>query len=262
MRLRGKVAVVTGGAQGIGEAIGLTFAQEGADVVVADILGSKARDVAEKIQSTGRKSFSFGLDVSKADHVGTMVEGTLEAFGRIDILANAAGSFIRSPIEAVSEEDWDRVINVNLKGTFLCCQAIGNVMLRQEGGGSIVNIASIAGHTPQIYLGAYSPSKAAVLLLTKIMAVEWAGRNIRVNAISPGPTATPMFNAIYENETQLNRRKRAIPMNRFASPEEMARAALFLASDDAAFMTGETLVIDGGSLNSMYYLMSLLSSSE
>lgn len=261
MRLTGKVAVVTGGAQGIGEAIGLTFAQEGADVVIADILDSKARDVAEKILSTGRKSLSFGLDVSKADQVRTMVDGTLDAFGRIDILANAAGIFIKSPIEQVSEEDWDRVINVNLKGTFLCCQAVGKAMLRQ-GGGSIVNIASIAGHTPQIHLGAYSPSKAGVILLTKIMAVEWAGRHVRVNAISPGPTATPMFNAIYESETQLNRRKRAIPMNRFASPEEMARAALFLASDEAAFMTGDTLVIDGGSLDSMYYLMGLLSSTE
>jgi NAD(P)-dependent dehydrogenase (short-subunit alcohol dehydrogenase family) len=185
----------------------------------------------------------------------------LDAFGRIDILANAAGMFIRSPIEEVSEEDWDRVINVNLKGTFLCSQAVGKIMLRQ-GGGSIVNIASIAGHTPQIHLGAYSPSKAGVLLLTKIMAVEWAGRNVRVNAISPGPTATPMFNAIYQSESQLNRRKKAIPMNRFASPEETARAALFLLSNDAAFMTGHALVIDGGSLDSMYYLMSLLSSPE
>jgi len=261
MKLKNKMAVVTGGAQGIGKAIGLAFAREGADVLVTDILSQKAQQVSEEIQSMGRKSFSFRLDVSNGDQVREMVKTALDAFGRIDILANAAGIFIKSAIEELSEQNWDRVIAVNLKGTFLCSQAVGKEMIKQ-GVGSIVNIASIAGHTPQVYLGAYSPSKAGVLLLTKMMAVEWAKLNVRVNALSPGPTSTPLLDAVYNTEPLREARKKAIPMNRFASPDEVANAAVFLASDESSFVTGHSIVIDGGSLNSMYYLAGLLSASE
>ncbi len=261
MKLKNKIAVITGGAQGIGKAIGLAFAREGADVVVTDILSQKAQEVSEEIQSMGRKSFSFTLDVSKGDQVGEVVKKALNAFGRIDILANAAGMFIKSPIEELPEQDWDRVIAVNLKGTFLCNQAVGKEMIKQ-GAGSIVNIASIAAHTPQVYLGAYSPSKAGVVLLTKMMAVEWAKFNVRVNALSPGPTSTPLLDGVYNTEPSRKARKKAIPMNRFAAPEEIANAAVFLASDESSFITGHSMVIDGGSLNSMYYLAGLLSTSE
>jgi len=257
MKLKDKSAIVTGGAQGIGKAIGLALAREGANVLVADILDREAGWVSDEIAGMGKKSLFFGLDVSKKIQVDGMVAEATAAFGKIDILVNAAGIFLRSPIEDVSEDDWDRVIAVNLKGTFLCSQVVGRDMIK-HGGGSIINIASIAAHTPQIHLGAYSPSKAGILLLTKIMAVEWAGYGIRVNAISPGPTATPMFKAIYDSQAKLDRRKRAIPMNRFADPEEIAHAAVFLASDEAGFITGDSLVIDGGSLNSMYHLMDLV----
>lgn len=257
MKLKDKSAIVTGGAQGIGKAIGLALAREGANVLVADILDREASRVSAGIAGMGRKSLFFGIDVSKKRQVDGMVAEATAAFGKIDILVNAAGIFIRSPIEDVSEDDWDRVIAVNLKGTFLCSQVVGRDMIK-HGGGSIINIASIAAHTPQIHLGAYSSSKAGILLLTKIMAVEWAGYGIRVNAISPGPTATPMFKAIYDSQAKLDRRKKAIPMNRFADPEEIAHAAVFLASDDAGFITGDSLVIDGGSLNSMYHLMDLI----
>jgi NAD(P)-dependent dehydrogenase (short-subunit alcohol dehydrogenase family) len=261
MKLKGKAAVVTGGAQGIGRAIGLAFAREGADVLVADILTGPGRQVREEIQAAGRKAVFCETDVARSDRVHHMVQTALAAFGRIDILANAAGIFIRSPIERLSEADWDRVMEVNLKGTFLCCQAVGREMI-DRGGGSIVNIASIAGHTPQVYLGAYSPSKAGVLLLTQLMAVEWAQYAVRVNALSPGPTATPMFNSIYPTQSSLNARKKAIPLNRVAAPEEVAESAVFLASDDAGFVTGHSIVIDGGSSISMFRLAGMVAAAD
>jgi 3-oxoacyl-[acyl-carrier protein] reductase len=198
------------------------------------------------------------MDVSDGGQVKEMVKKTLGTLGRIDVLVNVAGMFIKSPIEEVSEQDWDRVIAVNLKGTFLCSQAAGREMIKQ-GGGSIVNFASVAAHTPQIFSGAYSPSKAGVALLTEIMAVEWAKYNIRVNAVSPGPIKTPMTDMIYNTEKLRKGRARAIPLNRFGSPEEVAKAVVFLASDEASFITGHALAIDGGSLKSMFYLMGLLS---
>jgi NAD(P)-dependent dehydrogenase (short-subunit alcohol dehydrogenase family) len=259
MKLEKKVSIVTGGGQGIGKAICLTFAREGSDVLVTDIVPQTAKEVSEEIRAMGRRSLSFTMDVSDGNQAKEMVKTALAAFGRIDILVNVAGIFIKSPIEEVSEQDWDRVIAVNLKGTFLCSQAVGKEMIKQ-GGGSIVNFASVAGHTPQIYGAAYSPSKAAVVLLTKIMAVEWAKYNIRVNAVSPGPITTPMTDFVYNTEKLRKGRAKAIPLNRFGNPEEVAKAVLFLASDDASYITGHALAIDGGSLNSVFYLTGLLSS--
>jgi NAD(P)-dependent dehydrogenase (short-subunit alcohol dehydrogenase family) len=261
MKLEKKVAIVTGGGQGIGKAICLSFAREGSDVMVTDIVSETAKEVSKEIEAIGRRSLSFGMDVSNGKHVQEMVQTALKTFGRIDVLVNVAGIFIKSPIEEVSEQDWDRVIAVNLKGTFLCSQAVGKEMIKQ-GGGSIVNFASVAGHTPQIYSGAYSPSKAGVILLTKIMAVEWAKYNIRVNAVSPGPITTPMTDSIYNTEKLKKGRARAIPLNRFGTPEEVAKAIVFLASEDASYITGHALTIDGGSLDSMFYLVGLLSTYQ
>lgn len=227
--------------------------------MVTDIISPAAREVSEQVQAMGRRSLPLEMDVSNGSHVRGMVKAALSTFGRIDILINVAGIFIKSPIEDVSERDWDRVIAINLKGTFLCSQAVGREMIKQ-GSGSIVNFASIAAHTPQIFSGAYSPSKAGVVLLTKIMAVEWAKYNIRVNAVSPGPITTPMTDSIYNTEKLKKGRARAIPLNRFGAPEEVAQAVVFLASDEASYITGHALAIDGGSLNSMFYLMGLLSS--
>lgn len=259
MKMEKKVSIVTGGGQGIGRAICLALAREGSDVVVTDIVSQTVKEVGEEIQAMGRRSLPLEMDVSNGGQVKEMVKTALGTFGRIDVLANVAGMFIKSPMEEVSEQDWDRVIAVNLKGTFLCSQAVGREMIKQ-GGGSIVNFASIAAHTPQIFSGAYSPSKAGVVLLTKMMAVEWAKYNIRVNAVSPGPIRTPMTDSIYNTEKLRKGRARAIPLNRFGSPEEVAKAVVFLASDDASYITGHALAIDGGSLNSMFYLMGLLSS--
>ena len=259
MKFENKVCVVTGGAQGIGRAICLAFAREGADVLLGDILVDKAKQLSEEIRSMGRKSVAVELDVAKSDQIRSMVKTAMDTFGKIDILVNCAGIFTRSPLEDLPEEDWDRVISVNLKGTFISGQAVAKEMIRQ-GGGTIVNIASMAGHAPLINLGAYSPSKAAVIMLTKMMACEWAKYNIRVNSLSPGPTNTPLFDKIYEDQALRKARIKAIPAGRFAETDEIAKAAVFLASDDAGFVTGASLVVDGGSVDSMSYLMGMLTS--
>jgi NAD(P)-dependent dehydrogenase (short-subunit alcohol dehydrogenase family) len=188
------------------------------------------------------------------------VEGT---FGKVDVLANVAGIVAqkRSPIEDVTEEDWDRVMAVNLKGTLLCSQVVGKEMIKQGTGGSIVNIASNVARFPQIYGGAYSPSKAGVVLLTQIMAVEWAKHHIRVSTISPGVTATEMIMSVYNTQELVAKRVKSIPMNRFAQPEEMAKGAVFLASDESNYVTGHNLVIDGGFESGHFYMIGLLSSS-
>jgi len=253
MKLKGKVAVVTGGGQGIGEAICLGFSHEGADVLVADINVETAEKVTKEIQTLGRKSLSFKLDVSDRKQVNEMIAAALDYFGKIDILVNVAGIAKKCPFEEVSEEDWDRVMAVNLKGTFLCSQAAGKEMIKQ-GGGCIINTASVAGHTPEVYMGAYSPSKAGVILLTQAVAVEWAKYNIRVNAISPGPITTPLTDYVYHNEDLKRTRAKGVPMNRFGNPDEIAGTAVFLASEEAGYITGQAIVVDGGALNAMYYL--------
>lgn len=257
MKLKNKVSIVTGGGQGIGKAICLAFAREGSDLVVADILPKTAEETSKEIKALGRRSFPFEIDVSNGKQIKEMVSKVLDSYGRIDILVNVAGIAIKSPIENVSEKDWDKVIAVNLKGTFLCSQTVGREMIKQHAG-TIINFGSVAAYTPQIYLGAYSPSKAAVLLLTKMMAVEWAKHNIRVNAISPGPIVTPLTEAAWSTEALKEARAKSIPMNRFGRPEEIAKAVVFLASDESSYVTGHSLVVDGGSLNSMFHMVNLL----
>jgi len=261
MKLEKKVSIVTGGGQGIGRAVCLALAKEGSDVLVTDIVPQTAQEASDRVREEGRRSLSVKVDVSDSNQVKGMVTTAMEHFGKIDILVNVAGIFIKSAIEDVTEADWDRVISINLKGTFLCSQAVGKEMIKQ-GSGCIVNFASVAGHTPQILSGAYSPSKAGVVLLTQIMAVEWAKYHIRVNAVSPGPIRTPMTDSIYNTEKLRAGRARAIPLNRFGEPEEVAKAVVFLASDDASYITGHALAIDGASLKSNFYLVGLLSAKE
>jgi NAD(P)-dependent dehydrogenase (short-subunit alcohol dehydrogenase family) len=256
MKLSGKVAIITGASQGIGSGIALKFADEGADVVVNYYRhGKMAETVADQIRSSGRQTLTVKADVSQSTDVNDMVHKVLDTFGRIDILVNNAGIFMGGEIADLKEEIWDRVMAVNLKGVFLCCRAVGKYMIDHHVRGAIVNIASISGSLPELNGNAYSPSKAGVISLSALLAVEWAKYGIRVNSLSPGPVMTPLQQNIYSTPELLEARNRGIPMKRHGKPEEIGKAAVFLASDDASYVTGENLSVDGGSLASMYHLI-------
>ena len=186
MKLKDKVAIVTGSSQGIGSAIALGLTDAGADLVINYNQNiDAAKKVAEKIRMQGRRTIISQGDVSNSEDVDRIVNEATEAFGKIDILVNNAGIFITGPIEKIREQDWDQVIAVNLKGAFLCCQAVGRHMIKRKSGGSIINVASISGHIPEVHGGAYTPSKAGVIGLTRLLAIEWSKYGIRVNSISP-----------------------------------------------------------------------------
>ncbi len=258
MKLANKVAVVTGGSRGIGRAICLAFAREGADVLVGyNTSAAEAKLVQEEVRNAGRQALIGQVDVSNREQVEQLVATAANRFGRIDILVNVAGITLRSAMEELSEEDWDRVIDINLKGTFLCSQASARLMIERRGG-SIINIGSVSGVAAHFGRGAYGPSKAAVAMLSKVMAVEWAAHNIRVNTIHPGTTETDMTAYSYPSPELRAKREATIPLNRFVQPEEIAGAAVFLASDDAAAITGHSLVVDGGFQNSLFQLMERL----
>ena len=256
MKLREKVAIVTGASQGIGRGIAMGLAEAGADVVVnCDRNIQKAEEVANEIRTCGRRAIVAQADVSKSTDVKRMVQLALEKFGKVDILVNNAGIEIGGAIEDVSEEVWDRVMGINLKGVFFCSQVVGRHMIQRKSGGAIINVASISGSMPEMNSGAYTPSKAGMIGLTKLLAIEWAKYNIRVNSVSPGPVMTPMQRTAYPSEALLAARNKAVPMNRHGTPGEIAKAVVFLASDDSSYMTGADLVVDGGSLPSMFHLV-------
>ena len=254
MRLINKVALVTGAGSGIGRAIALAFAREGADIMIADVNLGEADRVGEQIKALGHRALAVKADVSSRIDVNRLVDETLKAFGRIDILVNNAGILKAAPIESLSEQDWDRVIDVNLKGVFLCSQTVGREMIKRKEG-RIVNIASISGETPEVWSGAYSPSKAGVISLTQQMAIEWAQYNVRVNAISPGAVLTTMTQLSYPTSEAYERRRKTIPLNRFAEPDDIAKAAVFLSSDESSYITGEILHVDGGQQASVFFLI-------
>ena len=256
MKLDNRVALITGSSQGIGSGIAVKFAEEGADVVINYCKNIEmAETVADKIRSLSRNALTIRADVSKRTDVTGMVQTALDQFGKIDILVNNAGIFISGGIADLKEETWDRVMAVNLKGVFLCCQAVGKYMIANKVRGSIINVASISGRLPELNGNAYSPSKAGVISLSALLAVEWAEYGIRVNSLSPGPVMTPLQKEIYSTQQLLDARNRGIPMKRHGEPEEIGKAAVFLASDDASYVTGENLSVDGGSLISMYHLI-------
>ena len=243
-RLDGKVAIITGGAMGQGEAEARLFAREGARVVIGDIVEEQGNAVALDIGEQGGEALFVRLDVASEDDWRRAVEIAVEAYGRLDILVNNAG--IRGPfgIEDLSLEDWDRVVDVNQKGVFLGTKHSVPAM-RKGGGGSIVNISSVAAIRGR-GSAAYSATKGAVRTFTKVTAIHYAKDNIRCNSVHPGPVDTAFFGDALQDQAVRDRTVRPIPMGRLCTPEDVAYAVLYLASDDASFVTGAELVVDGG----------------
>lgn len=245
--LPGKVAVITGGSRGIGKSIALNYAEAGADVVVCSRTGGGLQAVADEITSIGRRSLALEADVTQKSAVDGLVSRTMEEFGHIDILVNNAGIGILQSLVESNEADWDKVFNVNLKGCYLCSKAVSEVMVRQKRG-NIVNISSIRGVEPYPGRIAYCVSKAGVIMLTRVMALELASHNIRVNAIAPGLVKTELTKPLWGSPKTLAQLNAEIPMNRWGNPEEIASVALFLASDASSYVTGHTVVVSGGSV--------------
>jgi 3-oxoacyl-[acyl-carrier protein] reductase len=252
MDLSGKVAIVTGGSQGIGRAIAIELAKAGANIVLYDVNSKEGRKVAREIEKMGQRALFVKGDVSKRKDVEKMLGFALNQFGKIDIFVNNAGISGKKPggkrvqINAIEEREWERVMDVNLKGVFICTKAVMGSMMKQRSG-KIVNIASIAGLIAGslTFSGAhYAVSKAAVIAFTKVSAMELAPYGITVNAIAPGRIETEMTGKISPDTNEMY--KKRIPLGRFGKPEEIAKAVAFLVSDSAEFITGATLAIDGG----------------
>jgi 3-oxoacyl-[acyl-carrier protein] reductase len=243
LELLGKVALVTGGAQGIGKAIALLLARNGADIAVSDINLEKARETADEVRQMGRDSLAIEANVADLKDVERMMDAIVERFGRIDILVNNAGITRDRLILRMTEEDWDTVLAVNLKGTFNCTKTAIRHMSKQKSG-RIVSIASVVGAMGNAGQANYAASKAGVIGFTKTIAREFAVRGINVNAIAPGYIQTPMTDAVPEKAKE--ELKRLIPMQRLGQPEDVAQAVLFLVSGNSSYITGQVLHVNGG----------------
>ncbi len=246
--LEGKVAIVTGGGQGLGQVFCHAFAEAGADIVIAELNEETGPKVQAEIEAKGRRALFVQTDVTDSSSVDAMVEKAVAEMGRVDVLMNNAGIVKWGEAENVTDEDWRDVVNVNLNGVFYCARAAGKHMIERGGGGSIINIASMSGlivNRPQAQ-ASYNSTKAAVMHLTKSLAVEWAPHGIRVNAISPGYMGTAMARPFFEDPKYGGVWIDMIPMKRPGEPEELGPVAVFLASDASSYMTGATLVVDGG----------------
>jgi len=243
--LRGKVAVVTGSGQGIGRGIALALAREGAKVVVSDVT-DKIYEVAKEIESVDSQALAIKADVSSPPQVEKMVEETIGKFGRIDILVNNAGIYPNKPLVGITESDWDKVLDVNLKGVFNCTRATASWMMKQKSG-KIVNISSIAGTVVGfVGLAHYSASKSGIAGFTKAVALELASFGINVNAVAPGSIETPGARAAGGSQEALEQFIQTIPLKRIGQTEDVANAVLFLVSDESSYVTGHCLVVDGG----------------
>lgn len=239
----GKIAVVTGAARGIGQAIALKLAKGGADVAVCDLKAEWLAETVAAVEALGRKALPVAVDVGDGEAVSACIDTVLKAFGRVDIMVNNAGITKDTLLVRMSEEDWDAVLRVNLKGVFLFSRAVAKPMMRQRSG-AIVNIASIVGLIGQAGQCNYSASKAGVIALTKSTAKELAGRGVRANAVAPGFITSKMTDALPQEvrEKYLG----AIPLARFGETEDIAKAVAFLASDEASYITGQVLSVNGG----------------
>jgi NAD(P)-dependent dehydrogenase (short-subunit alcohol dehydrogenase family) len=243
--LTGRVAIVTGAGRGIGKAIALGLADAGADVVVAARTASDIEATAGEITAKGRKALAVPTDVRQSDQVDNLVDKAVAQFGTIDILVNNAGGYFVASTTELSEGGWDAIIRENLKSVFLCSKAAAKVMLGQKKG-NIINVASVVGFRAYSSNAAYGAAKAGIINFTKTLAVDLAPYNIRVNAIAPGFIATPGSLQLLEVDKGLKAMVDRIPLGRLGQPEEVAQGIVYLASDAASYVTGQTLIVDGG----------------
>ena len=243
MKLKDKVALITGGARGIGQAIAMTFAKEGADIVVADVNLEVAQKTASEIEALGRKALAIEMDVTDYTKVEEGVNKILDKFGKVDILVNNAGITKDNLILRMSAAEWDAVINVNLKGTFNCIKAVSRPMIKQRSG-KIVSIASIIGLMGNAGQANYAASKAGIIALTKTVAKELASRNVNANAVAPGFIQTEMTAKLPEPVKA--KMLEAIPLAKLGTPQDVANVCLFLASEEANYITGQVITVDGG----------------
>ena len=250
--LEGKVALVTGSSRGIGKATALGFAEAGADVVVASRKLPDLEIVAQEIRNMGRKSLPVECHVGRMDQIRSLVERVVAEFGRIDILVNNAGTNpVMAPAMVVEERAWDVVMNLNLKGLFFLSQGVARVM-KEHGGGKIINVASVAAYVPEYNIGIYSISKAGVITATKVMAREWAEHNIRVNCVAPGSIETQFYDSHWFNVSKEEMKKekaevaKKIPAGHIGQTNDIANTMIYLASDASNYITGETVTVDGG----------------
>lgn len=243
MKFKGQIALVTGGARGIGQAIATKLAREGANLVIGDISAEASRQTAEELSRLGVKTMSTALDVSKSADVARAFEEVMKTFGRVDVLVNNAGITRDGLILRMKEEDWDAVIGINLKGVFLCSKEAVKIMVKQKYG-RIVNIASVVAFMGNSGQANYSASKAGIVGLTKTIAKEYASRGITVNAVAPGFISTAMTDALAENVRQ--EMLKSIPVGKFGSVEDVSNAVAFLSSPETGYITGQVIHINGG----------------
>lgn len=244
--LSGKTAIVTGGNQGIGFALADGLAKYGATVVIANRRAEEGEKAAQRIRDSGGAAFSIATDISQKDSVVKMVEKVIDQQGQIDVLVNNAGVNIRKPAAAISEEDLNTMVDINLKGLFFSCQAAAKPMI-EKGRGKIINVSSITYSYAFLDRAPYSATKAGVSQLTRTLALEWAKFGLTVNAIGPGIVRTPLTEAyIQSNPQRRDRVRQMIPLGRFSKPEDLVGVTLFLASNASDYLTGQTIIVDGG----------------
>jgi len=244
--LTGKVAIVTGAGRGIGKGIAMALADAHANVVVNDVDLNSAEEVARQIGSSRGRALAVKADVRRGDEISRMFEAAVKNLGGIHILVNNAGIVLRKPAEEIAEEEWDKLIDINLKGTFLCAQAAAKAMIKGGKGGRIINLSSIMGGVALPPRAAYCASKGGIIALTKDLAAEWAKHGITVNAIAPGWTITEMTQSYFSQEPVRQFLLERIPLNRLGKPEDIAHVAVFLASEYSDYITGQTIYVDGG----------------
>jgi NAD(P)-dependent dehydrogenase (short-subunit alcohol dehydrogenase family) len=253
--VQGKVAIVTGGAGGIGAAVSLAFSREGASVAVADMDGERAGQLARAITADGGATVALQVEVTSEESVESATQKAIDHFGRVDFLVHCAGNNIKSPILDLPAEDWSRVLDTHLTGAFLFSKAVGKRLVDQGEGGRVVFMSSVAARAPVPERGAYTPAKAGLIGLAGVLSLEWADYRINVNAVCPGMVLTPMTEMVYAREPALRaQRLKRMPAGREALPEEVADLVLFLCSDKAAHISGVAIPIDGAFLNNGFMM--------